>query len=84
MRELRNVLCRAADLARSARWLDAAVVDKALRRPQRTSVELTPDTAKEALERNGGNMSAAARASGVPRTTFRKLIGETFPGPKKA
>ena len=84
VRELRNVLCRAADLARSARWLDAAVVDKALRRPQRTSVELTPDTAKEALERNGGNMSAAARASGVPRTTFRKLIGETFPGPKKA
>ncbi len=84
VRELRNVLCRAADLARSARWLDAAVVDKALRRPQRTIVELTPDTAREALERHGGNMSAAARSSGVPRTTFRKLIGETLPGPKKA
>ena len=86
VRELRNVLCRAADLARSARWLDAAVVDKALRRPQRTSVELTPELAREALDRHGGNMSAAARAAGVPRTTFRKLIGETLPGPgpKKA
>ncbi|HSO39828.1 MAG TPA: sigma 54-interacting transcriptional regulator [Labilithrix sp.] len=84
VRELRNVLCRAADLARSARWLDAAVVDRALRRPKRTVVELTPETAKESLARHGGNISAAARATGVARTTFRKLIGETLRGPKKA
>ena len=84
VRELRNVLCRAADLARSARWLDAAVVDRALRRPKKTIVELTPFTAKECLSRHGGNVSAAARATGVARTTFRKLIAESMhPGPRK-
>ena len=85
VRELRNVLCRAADLARSARWLDAAVIDRALRRPKKTIIELTTETAKECLARHGGNMSAAARASGIARTTFRKLIAESMgPGPKKA
>jgi two-component system nitrogen regulation response regulator GlnG len=86
VRELRNVLCRAADLARAARWLDAAVVDRALRKPKAQVVELTVETAKECLARHGGNVSAAARDAGLPRTTFRKLIGEpsAHPGPKKA
>ncbi len=74
VRELRNVICRAADLARSARWLDAAVIDRALRRPRKAVVEVTPETAKECLERHGGNVSAAARATGVARSTFRKLV----------
>jgi two-component system nitrogen regulation response regulator GlnG len=86
VRELRNVLCRAADLARAARWLDAAVIDRALRKPKAQAVELTVETAKECLARHGGNVSAAARDAGLPRTTFRKLIGEpsAHPGPKKA
>ena len=87
VRELRNVLCRAADQARGARWLDAAAVDRALHKArQRTVVELTPAMAKECLAQHGGNISAAARASGVARTTFRKAIGdaEPRPGPKKA
>jgi len=82
VRELRNVLLRAADFARMSRWLDAGAIDRALRRPRRALVELTADAARECLERHGGNVSAAARAAGVPRTTFRKALGPK-PGPKK-
>lgn len=84
VRELRNVLCRAADLAKSAKLLDAAMIDRALRRPKKVVVELTPETAKECLDRHGGNVSAAARSAGLARTTFRKLVGasEVVPLPK--
>jgi DNA-binding NtrC family response regulator len=91
VRELRNVLCRAAEQARDARWLDAAAVDRALRRTRRTPVELTPELARDCLDRHDGNISKAARAAGLPRTTFRKLLGgvtpssaHVGPGPKKA
>jgi DNA-binding NtrC family response regulator len=84
VRELRNVLCRAADHARAARWLDASSVDRALRKPQKVNIELTADIANECLARHGGNISAAARAAGVARTTFRKALGDfSGPGPKK-
>ena len=87
VRELRNVLCRAADQARGARWIDASAVDRALRKPRKTAVELTPETAKECLELHGGNISAAARAAGVARTTFRKALGgaaaQVGPGTRK-
>ena len=87
VRELRNVLCRAADIARGARWIDAASVDRALRKQSKTVVHLTAESARACLERHGGNISAAARAAGVARTTFRKSLGEATvsgPGPKKA
>ena len=85
VRELRNVLCRAADHARGARWLDASAIDRALRKPQKTPIELTPEIAKECLVRHGGNISAAARAAGVARTTFRKALENgAGPGPRKA
>jgi DNA-binding NtrC family response regulator len=84
VRELRNVLCRAADQARGARWLDACAIDRGLHKVRKTAVELTRETAKECLATHGGNISAAARAAGVARTTFRKALGGDFPGPKKA
>ncbi len=85
VRELRNVLCRAADHARAARWLDASAIDRALRKTRKAPVELTAETAKECLAQHGGNISAAARAAGVARTTFRKALGsELAPGPRKA
>ena len=85
VRELRNVLCRAADHARASRWLDASAVDRALRKPQKASVELTPEIARECLARHGGNISAAARTAGVARTTFRKALGNSAgPGPARA
>ncbi len=74
VRELRNVLLRSAYLARE-RWLDAASVQRAMRREGNVAqVSVSRDVASELLRAAGGNMSAAARAAGLPRTTFRKLI----------
>ncbi len=75
VRELRNVLCRAADAAARSS-LDADDIDRALRldRPAR-SPGLTPQVAQALLRGNSGNLSAAARAAGMPRTSFRKLLG---------
>jgi len=86
VRELRNVLCRAADVAESHRWLDAAAIERGLRRTQTKKGapgDLTPSHARELLEAHGGNASKAARAAGVPRTTFRKALARACPGPSK-
>jgi len=75
VRELRNVLCRAADLSTDERWIDASAIDRAMRRaPEQMNVQLTLQAARECMAREGGNVSAAARAAGVPRTTFRKVL----------
>jgi hypothetical protein len=37
-------------------------------------VHLTPPLAKALLDQHQNNLSAAARAAGYPRTTFRKLL----------
>jgi transcriptional regulator with AAA-type ATPase domain len=75
VRELRNVLLRAADLSASGRWIESNAVARALRRSQPPpGFSLTPDGAKEWLDCHHGNISAAARAAKIPRTTFRKLL----------
>ncbi len=75
VRELRNVLYRAADLTSGERWISAAVIERALRRSVSSSnLTLTPDLAKEWLMQHRGNVSAAARAAGIPRSTFRKML----------
>jgi len=74
VRELRNVLCRAGDSARTTR-IEAAEVDRAIRRDSPAVAKcLTPGRAREILRENTGNLSAAARAAGMPRTSFRKLL----------
>jgi DNA-binding NtrC family response regulator len=73
VRELRNVLYRAADAARGP-VVDAVHVERVLRARRTGPVELSSDLARAWLERCDGNMSAAARAAGLPRTTFRKLL----------
>jgi DNA-binding NtrC family response regulator len=74
VRELRNVLCRAGDCARTPR-IEAADVDRAIRRDSPAITKcLTPHRARELLRENTGNLSAAARAAGMPRTSFRKLL----------
>jgi hypothetical protein len=35
---------------------------------------VTPGRARDLLRENSGNLSAAARAAGMPRTSFRKLL----------
>jgi DNA-binding NtrC family response regulator len=76
VRELRNVLCRAADATTRSGAIDARDVDLALRRdsPAQASM-LTPQGARILLREHEGNLSAAARAAGMPRTSFRKLLG---------
>jgi len=74
VRELKNVLLRAAELSRGRRWLDAHTVERAMRKPGARGLTLNAEQAKEWLMTHGGNVSAAARAAGLPRTTFRKLL----------
>ena len=75
VRELRNVLYRAADLTRTQRTIDASEIERAIRiRDDTTKVSLTPPLARALLGQHDNNLSAAARAAGYPRTTFRKLL----------
>lgn len=74
-RELRNVLCAAA-ASTSARVLEAADVERAMARvgcaaPQ---VPLATEDLVRAVAHHGGNLSAAARALGIPRSTLRDRI----------
>ena len=74
VRELRNVLYRAADIA-TARMIDARDVDAAMRtRPEARALTFTPSLAKTWFEQHENNLSAAARAAGMPRSSFRKLL----------
>ena len=74
VRELRNVLELAAVHCPSV-VLDLEAIDRALQRCAEPSV-LRPsgDSLREALEHYGGNMSAAARALGIPRSTLRDRL----------
>jgi DNA-binding NtrC family response regulator len=82
VRELRNVLLRAADLAKDKRWIDTSALARAVRRgqPRSDTVTLTPEDARDWLMSHGGNVSAAARAARIPRTTFRKLLAKAQAG----
>ncbi|MEO6576501.1 MAG: sigma 54-interacting transcriptional regulator, partial [Polyangiaceae bacterium] len=75
VRDLRNVLLRAADVAGAAETIEGAHVDRAIRaRREHGPVALTPSLAKTIWSQHGENISAAARAANVPRTTFRKVL----------
>ena len=75
VRELRSVLYRALDFTRGAGALDASDVDRAIQ-GETPALPLTPSPAQaQALyAEHGFNLSAAARAAGMARTTFRKLL----------
>ena len=80
VRELRNVLLRAAALARSE-TIDAIDVHHALgEEPAEAEIAasgaLTPQVAKTLLREHRNNVSAAARAVGMPRSTFRKRLSK--------
>jgi DNA-binding NtrC family response regulator len=76
VRELRNVLCRAADAAARTSRIGADDIDRALRRDlPPLAACVTPQRARDLLRENAGNLSAAARTAGMPRTSFRKLLG---------
>jgi pSer/pThr/pTyr-binding forkhead associated (FHA) protein len=73
-RELRNVVHSAA--AASAGTIDVADIDQALRwiTGPRALARVAKIPLAEVLERYGGNLSAAARALGIPRTTLRDRL----------
>ncbi|HEX7665548.1 MAG TPA: sigma 54-interacting transcriptional regulator, partial [Polyangiaceae bacterium] len=76
VRELRNVLLRAADHADDKGVIDDVAIQNAI---GRTSIapepmELTPDLARALLVQHDDNLSAAARSAGLARTTFRKIL----------
>jgi DNA-binding NtrC family response regulator len=75
VRELRNVLCRAADASIGSIRIDAVDIDRAMRRePAALAKCLSRERARELFRQSAGNLSAAARAAGMPRTSFRKLL----------
>jgi transcriptional regulator with AAA-type ATPase domain/pSer/pThr/pTyr-binding forkhead associated (FHA) protein len=73
VRELRNVVSAAA-----ASTLGAAIersdVECALARLGAQDVPVSDETLVDALQHHNGNLSAAARALGVPRTTLRDRL----------
>jgi transcriptional regulator of acetoin/glycerol metabolism len=74
VRELRNVLELAA-LDCDGAVIDLAAIDRALRRSSEPCVVgASVASLREALEQYGGNMSAAARALGIPRSTLRDRL----------
>jgi len=72
VRELGAVLYRAA-VAASAGLIDAGHIQPYAARKRNV---LSPDEALELLARHRGVTSAAARAAGVPRSTFRSWLGK--------
>jgi DNA-binding NtrC family response regulator len=76
VRELRAVLFRAADSAAGERAIDLEHVEQALKVDDAPAPALDLDAhqAKALLAEHEGNIAAAARAAGMPRTTFRKLL----------
>jgi len=75
VRELRNLVIQAAVYSATDRVTRADIV----RAIERTSgivhlEDRAPSSIVEAVERHGGNLSAAARALGIPRTTLRDRL----------
>jgi len=74
VRELRNVLELAA-VGCDGAVIDLAAVDRSLARASEPSVSRpSGDSLREALAQYGGNLSAAARALGIPRSTLRDRL----------
>ncbi|HSN84843.1 MAG TPA: sigma 54-interacting transcriptional regulator [Polyangiales bacterium] len=74
VRELRNVLEHAAVDCDAAR-IGLTTVERTLRRISEPHAHKpSADSLREALEQYGGNVSAAARALGIPRSTLRDRL----------
>ena len=74
-RELRNILATAALLSPFSQ-IDVADIEEAMRRLVfENTPQITPPNAyDEIYKAHGGNVSAAARALGIPRSTLRNRL----------
>ncbi len=75
IRQLRNVVVRAALLA-ARETIGPTDVDNAIHEQPAPAARLTRDAAIEMVRKCSGKVSAAARACGVPRSTFRGWLQE--------
>ena len=75
VRELRNVLYRAA-LRGSGRLLRTKDIAESLLQGGTPRVAVSREQAEVVIQKHGGNISAAARQLGVPRSTFRGWVHE--------
>lgn len=73
IRELRNVLCAAA-IATPARIIDAIDVERAIARSSTPLPMAAATELQTVVERCDGNLAAAARALGIPRSTLRDRL----------
>ena len=76
VRELRNAVLRAASLA-PRETIDAIDIERAISPDTRVIEQVvrpSPQLAKTLVKDHKGNVSAAARAAGMHRSTFRKLL----------
>jgi transcriptional regulator with AAA-type ATPase domain len=78
VRELRNVVSAAA-ASTTGLSIERADIELALSRLGARDVELSQQTVDDAVAQHGGNISAAARALGVPRTTLRDRVRRPCP-----
>ena len=75
VRELRNVLLRASE-ANEGTVIGEACIAQGIRiSGQVEAPDVSPAFANALLVKNKGNLTAAAREAGLPRTTFRKIVG---------
>jgi transcriptional regulator of acetoin/glycerol metabolism len=75
VRELRSVLYRASDHARASGVIDLEHVEEAVHvAGAPVSTEIGRQQAQALVDEHRGNITAAARAAGVPRSTFRKRL----------
>jgi two-component system response regulator GlrR len=73
VRELRNVVSAAA-AATQGPVIERVDVELALTKLSAREVSLSQETLEDALRHNDGNVSAAARSLGLPRTTLRDRL----------
>lgn len=76
IRELQATLMRAAVYAKARHCtiIDADAVRQSLRKADGRSGPMPLTKVRDLMAVHGGNVSAAAREAGLPRTTFRKLL----------
>jgi DNA-binding NtrC family response regulator len=74
VRELSAVLYRSAVAAPGADIDACHVALPEDARPQSVTARASPERARELLDEHRGNVSAASRAAGVPRSTFRAWL----------
>jgi len=80
IRELRNVLYRAALGAETSRIGTREIADSLDKAAAPQKAKLSVDQARELVDRHGGNVSEAARHVGLARSTLRDLLGRRASG----